>query len=385
MPRNPRDAGPGSHRGRQALVHTVLVLGGYGFFGHRIGAALALTPTVKVLLAGRNLDRAIAAADAMQLPPEHAVAIDTRDVNLARTLGRLQVDILINTAGPFQGQDYTVAHAAIEAGCHYVDLADGREFVAGIDSLDAAARAHGVTVISGASSVPALSSAVVDRYSAKFQRLDSIQIGISSGARAPGLATVKGIFSYGGKPFPCWQNGTWVREYGWLNLRRHQFPQPLGRRWLGSCDIPDLELFPRRYPTVKTVSFQAGFASDFGHLVVWSLAGLVKAGILPSLSDFAAPLNRLSRWIEPIVSDQGGMFVTLAGQGWDQSPVTITWNLLAQNNHGPHIPCGAAIALARKIACGDQLPTGAMSCMGLLTVDEFLEPLRDLSIREIVE
>jgi hypothetical protein len=50
-------------------VHTVLVLGGYGFFGHRIGAALALTPTLRVLLAGRNLDRAIAAADAMQLPP----------------------------------------------------------------------------------------------------------------------------------------------------------------------------------------------------------------------------------------------------------------------------------------------------------------------------
>jgi len=39
-------------RGRQALVHTVLVLGGYEFFGHRIGAALALTPTLKVLLAG---------------------------------------------------------------------------------------------------------------------------------------------------------------------------------------------------------------------------------------------------------------------------------------------------------------------------------------------
>ena len=366
-------------------MRTVLVLGGYGFFGHRIGEALALTPTVRVLLAGRNLDRAIAAADAMQLPPEHAVAIDTRDVNLARTLNRLGANILINTAGPFQGQDYTVARAAIEAGCHYVDLADGRQFVAGIASLDASARAHGVTVISGASSVPALSSAVVDRYRTKFQRLDSIQIGISSGARAPGLATVKAVFSYCGKPFPCWQNGTWVSEYGWLNLRRHQFPRPLGRRCLGSCDIPDLELFPRRYPTVKTVSFQAGFASDLGHLVVWGLAGLVKAGILPSLTVFAASLNRISRWIEPIVSEQGGMFVTLHGQGWDQHPLKITWNLLTQKNHGPHIPCGAAIALARKLASGAQLPAGAMPCMGLLTVDEFLEPLRDLSIRESVE
>ncbi len=79
------------------------------------------------------------------------------------------------------------------------------------------------------------------------------------------------------------------------------------------------------------------------------------------------------------------MFVTLEGQGWGQGPLTITWNLLARKNHGPHIPCGAAIALARKIASDDQLPTGAMPCMGLLTVDEFLEPLRDLSIREIVE
>jgi saccharopine dehydrogenase-like NADP-dependent oxidoreductase len=366
-------------------VHTVLVLGGYGFFGHRIGAALALTPTLEVLLAGRNLDRTMAAADALQLPPEHAVAIDARDANLARTLKRLQVNILVNTAGPFQGQDYTVARAAIEAGCHYLDLADGRQFVAGIDCLDASARARGVTVISGASSVPALSSAVVDRYRAKFQRLDSIQIGISSGARAPGVATVKGVFSYGGKPFPCWQSGAWVSEYGWLNLRRHRFPQPLGRRWLGSCDIPDLELFPRRYPTVKTVSFQAGFASDLGHLAVWSLAGLVKAGILPSMDVFAAPLNRVSRWIEPIVSHQGGMFVTLEGQGRDQRRLKITWNLIAQENHGPHIPCGAAISLARKIASGAQLPAGAMPCMGLLTVDEFLAPLRDLSIREIVE
>ena len=39
----------------------------------------------------RSRHRAIAAADAMRLPPEHAVAIDTLDVNLARTLSRLQV------------------------------------------------------------------------------------------------------------------------------------------------------------------------------------------------------------------------------------------------------------------------------------------------------
>ena len=365
-------------------MRTVLVLGGYGFFGQRISAALASTGSVRVLVGGRDLERASAATRATGLPVENAVALDAHDGHLADVLRRLRVDVLIHTAGPFQGQDYFVARAAIEARCHYIDLADGRQFVAGISSLSTLASAVGLTVISGASSVPALSSAVIDRYSPRFRRLEAIRIGISSGARAPGLATVRGVFSYGGKRIRSWQDGAWVDAYGWLNLSRHQFPPPLGKRWLGSCDVPDLELFPQRYPTVRTVSFQAGFASDLGHFMVWGLAGLVKAGVLTDMNTFASPLSRLSRWMEPIVSDKGGMFVTLEGEGADGAPLRIDWNLIAEKNHGPHIPCGAAIALARKIGSGASLPRGAMPCMGLLTVDEFLEPLRELNISERV-
>jgi Saccharopine dehydrogenase NADP binding domain len=366
------------------LMRTVLVLGGYGFFGYRISAALASTASLRVLIGGRDLARARTAVRDMGLPVEHAVVVDAHAPDLAENLRRLQVEVLIHTAGPFQGQDYSVARAAIEAHCHYIDLADGRQFVAGISSLNAQAVGTGVSIISGASSVPALSSAVIERYLPRFGRLDAIHMGISSGARAPGLATVRGVFSYGGKPIRSWQAGRWVDAHGWQNLCRHEFPQPLGKRWLGSCDIPDLELFPRRYPTVRTVSFQAGFASDLGHLVVWGLAGLVRGGILRDMTAFARPLNRLSRWMEPIVSDKGGMFVTLEGQGTDGEPLRINWNLIAEDNHGPHIPCGAAMALARKLGSGAFLPKGAMPCMGLLTVGEFLEPLHDLNISEKV-
>ena len=365
-------------------MQTVLVLGGYGFFGQRISTALASTEFLRVLIGGRDPIRAMNAARAIGLPLEQTVSLDARDPNLACELRRLQVDILIHTAGPFQGQDYAVARAAIAARCHYIDLADGRQFVPGISALGALASEAGLTVISGASSVPALSSAVIERYLPRFRRLESIQIGISSGARAPGLATVRGVFSYGGKPIRSWQDGAWVDAYGWLNLHRHRFPEPLGNRWLGSCDVPDLELFPRRYPTVRTVSFQAGFASDLGHLVVWTLAGLVRRGFFSDMRVFATPLNRLSRWMEPIVSDKGGMFVSLEGEGTEGMPLRIDWNLIAEKNHGPHIPCGAAIALAKKIGASAPMPRGAMACVGLLTVEEFLEPLRDLSISEKV-
>lgn len=366
-------------------MHTVLVLGGYGFFGNRICAGLAADPSVRLLVGGRRRDRALQTVHHLGLATEQALAIDADDGNLARALEKSGTEILIHTAGPFQQQDYRVARAAIEAGCHYIDLADGRQFVAGIDALDDAARKRGVAVISGASSVPALSSAVVDRYQPRFARLESIELAISSGARAPGLATVQGIFGYAGRPFHNLDHGESATAHGWLGLRRHRFPAPLGARWLCRCDIPDLTLFPSRYPDVTTVTFEAGFASDPGHLVVWALAGLVKRRLLPSATPFAAPLNRLSRWIEPLVSDKGGMFVRLRGIGHDDKALCVTWTLVAQNNHGPYVPCGAAVALARKLCSAAHLPSGAMPCMGLLSVEEYLAALPGLNLREIVE
>ena len=366
-------------------LRTVLVLGGYGFFGHRICASLASDTSIRLLVAGRHLDRALQTARHLGLGTDQALLLDANHSDFGRLVKASGAEIVIHTAGPFQQQDYGVARAAIEAGCHYIDLADGRQFVAGISALDDEARKHNVSVISGASSVPALSSAVVDRYQPQFARLESIELAISSGARAPGLATVQGIFGYAGRPFHYLSNGEWATAHGWRGLRRHRFPAPLGPRWLCHCDIPDLELFPKRYPDVSTVSFEAGFASDLGHVVVWTLAGLVKAGALPSASPFAAPLNRLSRWIEPVVSHRGGMFVQLKGIGHDGKPLRITWNLVAQNNHGPHIPCGAAIALAQKLCGGGRLPSGAMPCMGLLSVEEYLAALPGLNLTEIVE
>lgn len=337
------------------------------------------------MIGGRSADNGRCLAEELGLARDQAVRVDTASATLHEFLREQQVGTVIHTAGPFQGQDYTVARSAIEAGCHYIDLADGRQFVAGIEALDSAAKERGLTITSGASSVPALSSAVVDRHLPEFERLDSIRIGISSGARAPGLATVRGVFSYAGKPVMILQDGAWATAFGWLGLERHEFPSPLGRRWLGTCDVPDLDLLPRRYPTVKTVTFQAGFASDTGHIVVWTLARLVRAGLVASMTPLASPLNRISRWIEPFVSDKGAMFVTLEGMGRNGQPHKVTWNLIAEHNHGPFIPCGASIVLANKIADGAGLPIGAMPCTGLLTVSEYLSALRGLDVKEVIE
>ncbi|HEY5800322.1 MAG TPA: saccharopine dehydrogenase NADP-binding domain-containing protein, partial [Burkholderiaceae bacterium] len=117
----------------------VLVIGGYGLFGGRLAALLARQPGLQVLVGGRSLESAQALASKLQAGSSatlEAHAIDADSPHLAATLKTLRANVVVHTAGPFQGQDYHVALACIDAGAHYIDLADGREFVQGIVALN---------------------------------------------------------------------------------------------------------------------------------------------------------------------------------------------------------------------------------------------------------
>ncbi len=363
-------------------MQKILILGAYGFFGSRICEALAKNPRIHLILAGRDLSKATAAAYRLGLDASHARELDATHPQLALQLRKLGITTLIHTAGPFQGQGYEVARAAIKAGCNYFDLSDGRAFVPGIVRLDAEARAAGVSVISGVSSLPALSAAVVDRYRGEFMRLDAIRVGITSGAVIPGVSTLRAILGYAGRKFRTLEDGAWVEVRGWLDTREHEFPKSVGPRLISRCDVPDLELFPQRYASVRTVSFHAGFASGTAHRVVERLAILVRDGHLKSAVPFARTLYTLGRWLQPLFSDRGAMFVRLEGLHENGAPLALTWNIVARENDGPDIPCAPAIALANKVAAGGKLPAGAMPCLGLLTIEELMEPLKGKSIRE---
>jgi len=364
-------------------MQRILVLGGYGFFGARICAALARNPRIQLLIAGRNADKATALAYQLGLRADNARAFDAASPQFSQTLRKLGVTTLIHTAGPFQEQNYGVAHAAIQAGCNYLDLADGREFVGGIGKLDAAAKKANVGIVSGVSSLPALTTAVIDSYLGEFSRLDSVRSGITSGAVVPGIATIRAVLGYCGQPIRVLEDGQWTVEYGWLDRLEHDFPSPVGRRPLGRCDVPDLDLLPARYPSLKSASFHAGYASRTAHGAVEWIAKRVRDGKLASALPYAGLMYRVARWLQPIASDRGAMFVTMEGVDPDGDPLTLTWNLVARENDGPNIPCAAAIALANKLAAGQVLAAGAYPCMGLLTVEELMEPLKGLSIRQL--
>lgn len=355
----------------------VVVLGGYGNFGTVIVRRLCAMPGMRVWVAGR--DRRKAEALARETGAE-VLVLDMNSAELSERLRETGARMLISTAGPFQGQDYRVAKAAIAAGLHYADLADARQFVCAIGELDVAAREAGVLVCAGASSVPALAAAVIDSLLPRFSRLDEIWHGISSSEKTPGVSTLAAVLDYCGKPLRQWREGRWQTVFGWQDLSPHDFAAPLGRRWVGNCDIPDLELFPVRYPAVRSVRFSAGVGLRVTQFGTWLLSWLVRGGLLRSGVPLAGFLRRGAVMLEPFGNGLSGMFVRLRGLDQAGQAQTLCWELQALHNDGPNIPCMAAVALARKLATGSLEARGAMPCVGLLTLDDYLAELDGLAI-----
>jgi hypothetical protein len=280
--------------------------------------------------------------------------------------------VVIHCVGPFQGQDYRVARAALAAGAHYLDLADGRDFVAEFaHANDHLALASERVAISGASTLPALSSAVVDHLAAPLTTLESIEIAIAPGQRAArGVATLRAVFSYLGRPVRIWEEGRWRTRTGWMNLRR--VPLAFGTRWGALCDVPDLALLPLRHSAVQNVTFHAALEFRAQHAVLWLLAGLRRMGIPLPLMRWAPAMDRLAGWFDRFGGPWGGMRVSVVGRTLEGSRVRRTWQLTAPALDGPQIPCMAAILLTRRLLRGETMAAGARTCDGLIPLAAFV-------------
>lgn len=348
------------------MSRMVLVIGGSGAFGSRLVDGLIATTDFDVLIAGRDPTRAAARAAATNTQRARAMRLDTATAT-PDDLHATGAFLAVNAAGPFQGADYRLARAAIAAGMHYVDLADARDFVAGFAALHAAAHAAGIVALTGASSTPALSHAVLDHLTSGWQGIDTIEIAISPGNRgAPrGLAVVHAILSYAGQPVRVFADGRWVARAGWGWPMRREIPG-LGRRWLSLCETPDLDLVPLRFAPREAAIFRAGLELPVLHLGLCAVGLLVRARLLPSL----VPVARPSRWVAERLagfgSDRGGMLVEAAGSDAAGKAIRAQWSLLAEGGDGPVIPTLPALAAIRAIADGRLAQPGARPCVGVL-------------------
>jgi hypothetical protein len=154
----------------------------------------------------------------------------------------------------------------------------------------------------------------------------------------------------------------------------------LGWRWVAHCDAPDRTLFPLRYPGLEHADVYAALEVGAFHLGLWAVSWLVRAGLVRNPERLAAPLLAIRNGMAFLGSDKGGMLVRLQGRDAKGKHDRIDWRLVAGSGHGPYIPATASVLLAKRLLDGTLGMCGALPCLGLFTLDDFLAEIADLDI-----
>ncbi len=352
-------------------MKTVLIVGGYGTFGGRLARLLAEDGRAAVVVAGRSraAAEAFCANSAMR-----GVALD-RDGDVEGVLKSVAPDIVIDASGPFQvygAAPYRVVAACLALGISYIDLADGSDFVTRIAAFDAAAKARGVFVLSGASTFPALSTAVLRALTRGWRSVESIEMGIAPSPYVDlGRSVIGAIASYAGKPVPVLRDGAVAAGTGLIDARRLTVGAPgmlpLKRRRFTLADVPDLRL---GRPGLRDIWAGVGTLPAITHRGLSAASWLVRWGLLRSLT----PLVPLMHWVATHLrwgAHRGGMVVTARGGDADGAAIVRAWHLVAEGDDGPFVPVMAAAAIVGKVLDGIAPAPGARAALDALSLEDF--------------
>ncbi|MFK7842043.1 MAG: DUF4166 domain-containing protein [Sphingorhabdus sp.] len=364
----------------------IVVIGGYGGFGAKVSQLLA-EDGHKIVVAGRSLVKATAFCAQFSSEAMQPMALDREQID-ADGLRSLDACLLIDASGPFQVQDFHVPKACIQAGIHYLDLSDGRAFVNGISSLNREAMEAQTCVVSGASTLPALGTAVTDCLARDMDIVKAIRTSLSASNRLNASRSVtEAILSYAGQNISIWRGGKSEEATGLQETRRVSYQIKGLRPHVRSvrlCDVPDLDSLPSRYAGKPASEFRAGSDIRVLDFLLWICTWPVVWGWLKNLSRFTFPALLAQRFFSIFGGDRSAMEVRLFGR-LGANALERKWTVIADNGDGMWIPALAAPLLARRIVSGE-LEFGARSSSGLLDLKLFQPYFDRYAIQtEIVE
>ena len=357
------------------------MIGGTGMFGSRLCDLLA-RDGLDVTVAGRGLNRGGKFCtnhakvrqnfvQNRQNAPELPYITLDRDGPLDGLAG---FDVIVDAAGPFHaygGDPYRVARGAIAAGAHYFDLCDNADFCQGISVLDGEAKASCVTVASGMSSVPAVSSAAVTAL-CDGQTPLMIETAILPGNKAEcGRSIVESILSQTGKFYVEKQGGRDVDVRSWSAPCSYDLGRYTRQGW--RIEVPDQRLFPDHF-NCPTVTFRAGLElAMMGYgLGVFSFTRSRLGFRIPHWVVSAVMFG--ARALAPFGTDRGAMIVRVTlsqGTGF----IYKSWIMRAENGDSPYTPAVAIRAACRDFAA---LDSGAKPALSLIPLDKIEDCFADL-------
>jgi hypothetical protein len=332
-------------------------------------------PDLIILVSGRSFKKAEAFCAAHR-GAATAVPFLLNRKDIALALAEQSIDLVVDASGPFQNygvNQYQVIEACIETRVSYLDFADAADFVFGISQFDEQAQQAGIFILSGVSSFPVLTAAVL-REIAKSMDIVSVEGGIAPSPYAGiGLNVMRAVIGYAGTPVKLTREGRKDHGVGLAESRRYTIAVPgelpLRNLRFSLVDVPDLQVIPPEYKALRDIWMGAGPVPEILHRILNLLAKTRSKLGLPSLT----PLSRFFYFVLNLMKfgeHRGGMYVHACGIR-NGLRVERSWHLIADGDDGPFIPSMAIEAIIRKMLRGEYPLPGARAATRALDLTDY--------------
>ncbi|MGG6312308.1 saccharopine dehydrogenase family protein [Paenibacillus macerans] len=274
----------------------IVILGGYGTTGQMVAELLLRHTSVQLVLAGRNRQKADAAAAELNLrfggtrvTGRFADAADSDSLKLLFDDANLAV-----VASSSSQHAREVAISAMETETDVLDIQYSAHKMQVLRSLEPQIKDAGRCFITDGGFHPGLAAVLVHAAAAQFDALETANVGSVIKIDWPrlqlGEATVQELAAEL-KDFDTtyFTQGQWKKG----GLRRFDFGPPFGKSFCSAMMLEEMRLLPDRYPGLKDTGFFVGGFNPFVDWVVMPL-GMVAFKLFPNRS--LRSVSRLMGW-----------------------------------------------------------------------------------------
>lgn len=359
----------------------VLVMGGLGGMGQGVSRDLIKQDKIeKVILGDINTDPSRMQDKLRASEKVSLIKIDVNDhhgmVNAIK-----EADVVINCAGPFYKTAVAVARAAVEAKVNYIDICDDYEAAEILFSsdIDNAARAAGITVLTGMGSDPGTNNVIVKWFANKLDRVDEIALfWVVSIAELAGAAWDHSLHMTIGK-IPQYLDGRLEHVEGGTGVETATFLEPLGACQVCYVGHPQPLTIPRYIKGVKRVVIKGALIPGWVDQLIKEQkdTGFLSKEPLDVKGTKITPYDLTLKLWEAIPNnrDRGpqssGLKVIVKGER-DGKQVTYTADMAGRMAPGTGLPASIA---ALMLAAGDVTVKGVVAPEGCIDPEKFLTAL----------
>lgn len=355
-------------------VSSIVILGGYGITGAMIAELLLQETGVRIVVAGRNVQRAQEAADRLNKVYEGnrvtGVFCDAADCDsLDRVFGGADFVVVASSTSAYGNE---VAAAALKAGIDYLDIQYSSQKVSALKQMEHRIAEAGRCFITDGGFHPGLAAVLVHGAAKHFDVLEAANVSSVIKLNWPELQVgestvhelVESLFAF---DTTYYTNSRW-KKGGMFDIRTVNFKmEGFGRAYCFPMYLEELRELPERYPGLQETGF---FVGGFNGFVDWCVMPMAMVALKCCPNRAIKMMSPLFKWgLTTFSRPPYGTVLKVMAQGMkDEQRRTVEVTLFHED--------GYMLTAIPVVACLLQYLDGSIQKAGLWTQGNLAEPER---------